>query len=97
VVLFNQTKYFKETKEGVETMCKMMEDYGNRREARGIEIGKARGMEIGEAKGEARGKTIGKKESSKEIALKLWNRGIRDLQEIAELTDLPSDEVKKLI
>ncbi len=46
---------------------------------------------------EARGKTIGKKESAKECALKLWNRGTRDLQEIAELTGLSPDEVKKLI
>ncbi len=80
-VLVNRTKYFKETKEGVETMCKIMEDYGDRREARG----------------EARGKTIGKKESSKEFALKLWNDGIRDIERIVRLTGLSSDEVKKLI
>ncbi len=76
-ILFNRTKYFKETKEGVETMCKLMEDYGNRREARG----------------EARGK----KESSKEFALKLWNDGIRDIERVSRLTDLPLDEVKDLL
>ncbi len=54
-------------------MCKIMEDYGDRREARG------------------------KKESAKEFALKLWSRGNGDLQEIAELTGLSPDEVKKLI
>ncbi len=53
-------------------MCKIMEDYGNRREARG------------------------KKESSKEIALKLWNDGIRDIDRIVRLTGLSPDEVKKL-
>ena len=26
----------------------------------------------------------------------LWNKGERDLQQIADLTDLPLDEVKKL-
>ncbi len=57
-------------------MCKIMEDYGNRREARG----------------EARGK----KESSKEIALKLWNDGILDIDRIVRLTGLSPDEVKKL-
>ena len=33
---------------------------------------------------------------AKEIAVKLWNKGIRDFEEIAELTDLPLDEVKEL-
>lgn len=30
------------------------------------------------------------------MANNLWNKGERDLQQIADLTDLPLDEVKKL-
>ena len=35
-------------------------------------------------------------EKSISIAIKLWDNGMRDLQQIANLTDLPLDEVKKL-
>ena len=31
-----------------------------------------------------------------QFAKKLWNSGMRDFQQIANLTDLPIDEVKKL-
>ncbi len=37
------------------------------------------------------------KAKSNSIALKLWNKGIRDYNEIAELTDLSLDEVKELL
>ena len=36
------------------------------------------------------------RERSISIATNLWNKGERDLQQIADLTDLPLDEVKKL-
>ncbi len=67
--LSRRTKYFKETEEGVKTMCKLMEDYGE--------------------------KII--KRSKMEIALNLWNSGMRDLQQIASVTNLSIDEVKELI
>ena len=35
-------------------------------------------------------------EKSISIAIKLLDNGMRDLQQIANLTDLPLDEVKKL-
>ncbi len=76
-VLSDRTKYFKETKEGVDIMCKLMEDYGQKREARG----EARGAE----------------KKSKEIARNIWNSGIRDVRKIADLTNLPVDEIKKLL
>ena len=31
-----------------------------------------------------------------EVALKLWDSGLRDLQQIAKLTDIPLDKVKEL-
>ena len=36
------------------------------------------------------------KERSVDIARKLWNSGIKDFQQIADLTELPLEEVKKL-
>lgn len=36
------------------------------------------------------------KERSIDIAIKLWNSGIKDCQQIAGLTELPLEEVKKL-
>ncbi len=80
-VLSDRTKYFKETKEGVEAMCKLMEDYGQKREARG----------------KARGEVLGAEKKSKEFVFSLWNDGIRDMDRIAKLTKLPVDEVKKLL
>ncbi len=59
-------------KEGVDTMCKLMEDYADKR---------ARQAQY---------------ELATSFATKLWNKGERDLQQIADLTDLPLDEVKKL-
>ncbi|MGN1339880.1 MAG: hypothetical protein ACI4WS_06275 [Oscillospiraceae bacterium] len=35
-------------------------------------------------------------EKSVSFALNLWNSGMRDLAQIAALTELPLDEVKKL-
>ncbi len=71
-ILSERTQYFKESKEGVDTMCKIMEDYAEKR-----------------AK-------IAADERSISMANKLWNSGIRDLQQISDLTELPLDEVKKL-
>lgn len=67
-LLKDRAKYFKESKEGVDTMCQLMEDYGDKRA----------------------------KERSVDIAIKLWNSGIKDFQQIADLTELPLEEVKKL-
>ena len=71
-ILSERTQYFKESKEGVDTMCKIMEDYAEKR-----------------AK-------LAADERSISMANKLWNSGMRDLQQISDLTELPLDEVKKL-
>ncbi len=36
------------------------------------------------------------KAQAKEFAFKLWKKGYRDLNEIAEMTELPLDEVKEM-
>ncbi len=72
-VLSERIRYFKETEEGLTTMCKLMEEYGDRREAKGILLAGTR------------------------FVLNLWNSGMRDPQQIANLTNLSLDEVKKLL
>ncbi len=79
--LSRRAKYFKETEEGVKTMCKLMEDYGEKNRERGR-------ME---------GRKEGRIETLREIALNMWNGGMRDLQQIANVTKLSVDEVKELI
>ena len=67
-LLSRRTEYFKESKEGVDTMCQIMEDYAEKRT----------------------------NNARIQFAKNLWNSGMRDFQQIANLTDLPLDEVKKL-
>ena len=83
-VLSDRAGYFKKDKEGVDTMCKLMEDYADKRARQAAEA----------AAKEAAEKAA--RERSISIATNLWNKGERDLQQIADLTDLPLDEVKKL-
>ena len=79
-VLSDRADYFKKDKEGVDTMCKLMEDYADKRARQAAEAAAEKAA----------------KERSISIATNLWNKGERDLQQIADLTDLPLDEVKKL-
>ena len=65
-------------------MCKLMEDYADKRARQAAEA----------AAKEAAEKAA--RERSISIATNLWNKGERDFQQIADLTDLPLDEVKKL-
>ena len=75
-VLSDRAGYFKKDKEGVDTMCKFVEDYGEKRARQAAELAS--------------------NERAVRMANNLWNKGERDLQQIADLTDLPLDEVKKL-
>lgn len=61
-------------------MCKAMEEFGNRREARG----------------EARGKAEGKRETMLATAKRLLANGKLMLKEIAECSGLTLAQVKKL-
>ena len=75
-VLSDRAGYFKKDKEGVYTMCKLVEDYSEKRARQAAELAS--------------------NERAVRMANNLWNKGERDLQQIADLTDLPLDEVKKL-
>ena len=75
--------FFKSDAKGVAAMCELMEKFGAEREA------------IGEAIGEARGEANGKAAASRSIAQKLLARSM-ELADIAKITSLPLDEVKRL-
>lgn len=82
--LAERVRFFKEEKEGVRTMCKAMED-----------LKKQTWDEAwGEAWDEAWEKS--KKESAKEFAITLLEYGTIPLEEIATMTKLPLEEIKKL-
>lgn len=78
--LAERVRFFKESKEGVLTMCKVMEDMRNEAAAQGIAQGIAQGA----------------LERSKLIAQEMLAMGMFSLEKIANITRLPLDEVKKL-
>ena len=79
-VLSERTGYFKKDKEGVDTMCKLMEDYAEKRAKQLME-------DYAEKRANERSITF---------ATELWNDGMRDMEKISRMTKLPLDEVKKL-
>ena len=93
-VLSKRAGYFKEDKEGVDTMCKLMEDYAEKRAREAAEAAAKKAEAAIKAAEEAAKKASTEKSVS--FALNLWNSGMRDLEQIASLTELPLDEVKKL-
>ncbi len=100
-VLSNRTKYFKESEEGVRTMCELMEEYSRERvesaEAKGRKEGLQVGREEGLQVGREEGLQVGREESAREFVNSLWADGIRDMERISKLTKLSIEEVKKLI
>lgn len=70
--LAERVRFFKESKEGVLTMCKVMEDMRNEATAQGA------------------------LERSKSVAHRMLEAGKYALDEIAAISGLPLDEVKKL-
>ena len=79
-ILKKRVSQFKNSEEGRHYMCKAMEEFGNRREARG----------------EARGKAEGKRETMLATAKRLLANGKLVLKEIAECSGLTLAQVKKL-
>ena len=79
-VLRKRVSQFKNSEEGRHYMCKAMEEFGNRREARG----------------EARGKAEGKRENMFATAKRMLKDGILALKDIARYSGLSLAQVKKL-
>lgn len=75
-VLAERVRFFKESKEGISIMCKVMEDMRNQSLQEGIKEGI--------------------KEEKKLTVLRMFGVGKYTLNDIAEISGLPLDEVKKL-
>lgn len=87
-ILAQRVRFFKESKEGVSVMCKAMEDMRNESLQEGIREGMKEGMK--------KGIKEGMKEGIKKTALQMLKAGKYTLEEIAEITELPLEEVKNL-
>ena len=61
-------------------MCQIMEEYAEKRAKQAAKIAAQ----------------IAEKQVSIDVATRLWDEGFRDFQQIAYITSLPLDEVKKL-
>ena len=61
-------------------MCQIMEEYAEKRAKQAAKLAAQ----------------IAEKQVSIDVATRLWDEGFRDYQQIAKITSLPLDEVKKL-
>ena len=75
-----RVRFFKESKEVVAIMCKAMEDMRNESIKAGIKEGRKEG----------------RKEEKKQTVLRMLELGKYALEEVATISGLPLDEVKKL-
>lgn len=81
-ILAARVRELKETEEGVQHMCKELEELIKSGEMRGIAIGEERGIAIGETRGIA----LGEQKKQKSIATKLLQMGI-PMEQIAEAVE----------
>ena len=79
-VLAERVRFFKESKEGIAIMCKVMEDMRNESLQEGIKQGLKQGRE----------------QTIKSMVLRMLETGKYALEDIAEISGLPLDDVKKL-
>ena len=79
-LLAEEVRYLKETEGGRSQMCKLLEEMRNETAV----------------KAKAEGKSEGNHEKAVSTALKMLARGRDSIEEIAEMTDLPLEEVREL-
>ena len=95
-VLAERVKFFKESREGISIMCKVMEDMRNASLQEGIQICRQEGLQEGLQEGRQEGLQEGNRETMLVTARKMLDLGKYALDEIAQIAGLPLDEVKKL-
>ena len=86
------TYKYKNTPEGVDYMCKAVEEYGLKREKEGIQ----KGRQEGRREGRQEGRREGRQEGIIESVIKFIKKGKLSYEEIADNFDMPVDEVRKL-
>ena len=87
-LLAEEVRYLKETEGGQSQMCRLLEEMRNE----AAEKAKAEGK----AEGRAEGRAEGNHEKAVNTALKMLLRGRDSIEEIAEITGLSLEEVRKL-
>lgn len=107
-VLAERVRVLKETPEGVEHMCRAMDELYNEGvefgkeqgielgKEQGIELGKEQGIAIGEARGKEQGIAIGERSMKKEIALSLAEMGT-SVENIAQAVKESVSRVRRWI
>ena len=94
------TYKYKNTPEGVDYMCKAVEEYGLKREKEGIQKGRQEGRREGRQEGRREGRQEGRREGRQEgiieSVIKFIKKGKLSYEEIADNFDMPVDEVRKL-
>ena len=90
--LAERADYFKAEAEGVNTMCELMEKFGERK----MEEGRMEGRLEGRLEGREAGLLEGRMESARRTAAALLALGKLTLSQIAEATQLPMEEVERL-
>lgn len=83
-VLADRVRFFKQSKEGVAIMCKVIEDMRIQERKEGREEGREEGLREG------------LREGLKTAALRMLEAGRFTLEEVAGILDLPSEEVEAL-
>ena len=86
--LAKRADYFKAEAEGVNAMCELMENFGEKT----LEEGRIEGREAGLLEGRAEGRI----ESARRTATALLALGKLTLSQIAEATQLSQEEVERL-
>jgi len=102
--LAERVRYFKESKEGTQTMCKIMEDMRKEALEQGIERGIKRGKKLGEQEGIKRGKKLGKQEGilegmekmKQETAVRMLALGKNTLEEISIISGISLENIRNL-
>ena len=83
-LLAEEVRYLKETEGGRSQMCRLLEEMRNE------------AAEKAKAEGRAEGKAEGNHEKAVSTALKMLAKGRDSIEEIAEMTELSLEEVRKL-
>ena len=94
--LAERADYFKAEAEGVNTMCELMEKFGERKMEEGRMEGRLEGRAEGRLEGREAGLLEGRMESARRTAAALLALGKLTLSQIAEATQLPMEEVERL-
>ena len=90
--LAKRADYFKAEAEGVNTMCELMEKFGEKK----MEEGRLEGRAEGRVEGRMEGRVEGRIESARRTATALLALGKLTLSQIAEATQLSQEEVERL-